>query len=117
MAECWTLRKLYWNNAQGHDKIWGWVHIPGTDQYFCFWGRRCVTDKVDKSKRPGLSFKYYDFSEGALQRLAQQKLQKGYHEVSASAVDTVVPNFSEVFEQTLILARLSGNVKADAWSN
>jgi hypothetical protein len=112
----YTLKRLYWNNYAGHDKIWGWVKTPNGN-LFCFWGKRSVVDTdgmTPEGKRPSLQFKKHT-SEYDLSDLARSKVKKGYREVAQFDVDRWVPGFTAFFDYALVTARMTGKVRTDDW--
>lgn len=104
-----TFRKILWNNKEGHDKLW--CSFLVNDSLYCAWGRRGGK----------LSFKYHGFpTTGSgqyksyhamkLEKLEQQKMDKGYNEVDNFLLFSIFPDFEDKVEQELTLNLLASKI-------
>jgi hypothetical protein len=91
-----------WCHEVGHDKVWTTFDIGG--KRFAAWGRR---DGKLSFKDHGAASQYL----GRINKLIQQKRDKGYEEVDEFKLFMIFPDFNDKVEQELMLKMLSGDIK------
>lgn len=116
-----TIKAFLWckdpaAGKKGSDKIWGWVDVEG--KLYNFWGRRPNGD----DQRKHLTFKFNPGRWGShdLESLTQKKVNsKGYTRIPVNkasdgtypTIEAVYPNFVKSFQNQLMMAKLSDNIK------
>ncbi len=90
------LAHIGWCRKENHDKVWGIIHLGGTN-WVTFWGRR-------GSK---LQTKMLQCSIWGAYELFQTKRKKGYVEIEENELEQVYPEFRQDLEKTAIWAMLS----------
>lgn len=83
-----------WCKEDSHDKVWGVIKLNGDQwdgNYVTFWGRRGkkLQTKIYKNEH------YWN-----IDKLADQKVNKGYKKIEQNELNTVYPEFEEDLKKT-----------------
>lgn len=104
-----NFHKILWCNQGGHDKIWSSFELNG--QLYCAWGRRGGRLSFKSHGLATHNGKYKTFAAHNVEKLENQKLNKGYKEVDNFLLFSIFPDFTEKVEQELVVKLLAGKIK------
>jgi hypothetical protein len=91
---------LYQDRTPANPKIWGCISVD--KKIYSFWCH----------DRGAFIFKRHDLFLGLNEKI-HNKLSRSYIRVLPIYIDNLVPNFIENLKQSLVLARLSDNVRQE----
>jgi hypothetical protein len=91
---------IAWMQEGKSDKVWGMIMLQDSgsrwdnNKYVSFWGRRGAK----------LQTKIVECNRYEAQKMAEKKIDKGYHEVNKNRLDEVYPEFQSDLEKTAFWA-------------